>query len=252
MTPKISFQVQAAQVTTHANEILKLEWRAGDSAAASGLFLQLWDTETGPGAANAVLKKAYPMIGGAGAGPGAYDYKEFKPGEGEMEFSMGVWVGVSTTEATYTAATGNDKFAMVSVELRRAEQPTGTTYVGDFTTAVGLLQVWSQATGAANRQKLVSLEVDGTNLNAADKWLMVFAKDNPATGDVPLLIRSLVPGTVYTGVNALRFGQHGTDVLQNESGTYVYGCTVAISSTAGSYTAALGTATIYAEYAVNP
>lgn len=257
MTPITAFQVLSKQVTTHPNEILKLEWRGGDSALATGLFIQLWDTNTGPVAgvmpADAVLQKAYPMIGGAGTGPGAYDYKEFKPGEGEMEFKLGVWVGVSTTEATYTAAAGNNLLAMVSVELRRLEAPAGVSTVGDFATAESSLIIWSQATGLANRQKLVKLEIDGTNLGAGDKWLMIFAQDAPpTTGQTPMLVRIITPGAKYTGVNALTFGIHGADILQAVNGVYYYGCSVAFSSTANTWTAPTGTGTIYGEFAVNP
>ena len=259
MIPKNSYAAAAVQISTHPVEVDKIEWRSGDSFPNGTCWLQVWDSATDATNPKAVLLKSYPIYGATG-----YDYKEFK--RGDMTFSMGCWIGVSTTESTYTAGNGTTQiWAMLSVELLRPEVPTGSTYVGDLTTAVTGLQVWSEATGAATPLNLISLEVDGTNLTGGGiQYVQIFAKDTVNTGDYPIRSIPIASGgtalvsngitipSVMTGQSALRFGPRGLDVLSadkpNPAITYHGGCTVKISSTASTYTACTGTAVIKAEY----
>lgn len=234
MKPITSFNAAVAQVATHPVQLLKVEARGGDSAAATGLFLQIHDSSVTPAVA-AVPKKAWPI-----STSGEF-YKEFK--NGEFNLTAGCFVGVSTTEATYTASSGNDKFAMLSVELSDPEQQAQSS-AGDLTTAVTGLQVWSEAAGAAGAKRLLRLEVDGTNLTAATtQYIMLFGTDTVNPGDSPMMQFTIAAGAVKTGAAALVFGELGREISNTNKG-----CTVKISSTTDTYTAASGTARIKAEY----
>jgi hypothetical protein len=260
MIPQNSYAAATIQVAKHPVEVDKLEWRSGDSFGSTVCYLQFWDTQNQPSDPNAKLLKSYPIYGAS-----AYDYKEFK--RGDMSFTLGCWVGVSTTEATYTAGNGTTQiWAMLSVELIRPEQPLTTSYAGDLTTAVSGLQVWSEATGATTKNKLVALEIDGTNLTGGGiQYVQVFGKDTVNTGDIPciqfpiasggtaIVSKGVTIGSVLTGLNAKRFGDYATDILYADTAVppvYHYGCTVKISSTSNSYTACNGTVCLKAEYAV--
>ena len=250
-------QAQSKQFTTHPMELLKLDWRGGDSLAA-GKFVQIWDCELGPTDPNAILLKTYPIY------TGAFDAKDFRPDD-NLNFTLGCFVGISSTEMTYTATSGNDKYAYLSLEFIRSEVPSDSTFVGDLTTGVTGLQVWTEATGLATPKKLVALEVDGTNLSGGGiQFIQIFAKDTVNTGNRPMESIPIASGgtalvsggvsfkSVMTGKDALRFAPRGLDVIQADAPTptitYHYGCTVKISSTASTFTACTGTATIRAEY----
>lgn len=219
-----SFNALSSQVANRPVSILKLEWRGHASAAATGLYIQVHNNVVTPTAGDVPLK-SFQLF------PDSEGYKDFK--NGELECPIGCFVGVSTTEATWTAATGNDKFASLGVEVDKPQFPAAAALstAGDLTSAVTGLSVWSEATGAATPKQLVSLEVDGTNL-AADAYIMLFATDNPANGDNPVFQKPITAAATLTKAagKALEFGPNGISIESYDTAKR-QGCRVRISST---------------------
>jgi hypothetical protein len=237
MKPLPYFAVASQQVAKHAVMVLKLE--ATYTNATTGLFLQIHDGNSTP-AAGAVPKKSWPVE--------ECGYKEFKVGE--LDLFLGCFVGLSSTAATYTASAVT--LDVLQIELSDPERLAGlTTLVGDLTTPVTGLQVWTEAAGVT-RKALVALEVDGTNLTGVPgQFIQVFATDTVNTGDAPLVSIPIATGQVLTLTNGLHFGDQGREVFSIDSAspfTKRLGCTVKISSTGSTYTACNGTVAIRAEY----
>lgn len=249
MKPITSFSASTKQASQHTGIVLKVEGRMADAAAATGLFLQVHDNNTTP-SAGAVPLKSWPVSGGGGTGIGSEFYKEFK--RGDLVLFLGCFVGISSTEATYTAS--NNNWGTLSVELSDPEIPAAVSYAGDLTTAVTGLQVWTEASGLTSRKSLVALEVDGTNLTTATQFIQLFATDTINTGDKPIVAFPIAVGAVLTGESKLNFGEFGRQIfsIDSDASTKRLGCTVKISSTASTYTAATGTAAIKAEYRTEP
>lgn len=164
---------------------------------------------------------------------------------GALSFTLGCYVAVSTTENTLTLSTDTMD---ITLECDAPIYPPTTSFVGALTSAVTGLQVWSEASGVT-RQRLVTLEVDGTNLTTAAQHIMIFATDTVNTGDTPMFSFPIAIAGVLTGENALRFGEglHPFSIDAVSPFTKRYGCTVKISSTSPTYTAPTGTAAIQAE-----
>ncbi len=229
------FAVAAQIAATHQVSVVKLEVTLNGSAAA-GLFFQIHDSIVAA-AEGAVPLKVWPAA--------ECGYKEFELGQ--LNVGLGLYVCLSTTSATKTlAAGGSDLCDILAIELSDPEIPTGTTFAGDLTSAVTGLQVWTEADGVT-RKTLIRLEVDGTNLTTATQFIQLFATDTVNVGDKPVMMWPIGVGAVKIGANALWFGNSGREVFSKDTVDRV-GCTVKISSTAGTYTAATGTARIKAEY----
>lgn len=218
------YNALSKQVASRPVSLLKLEWRGHASATATGLYIQIHNSAVTPTTGDVPLK-SFQLF------PDAEGYKDFK--RGELECPIGCFVGVSTTEATWTAATSNDKYASLGVEVDKPQFPAeaALSTAGDLTSAVTGLSVWSEATGAAAPKQLVSLEVDGTNL-AADAYIMLFATDSPATGDKPVFQKPITMAATLTKAagKALEFGPTGRAVESFDTALR-QGCRVRISST---------------------
>ena len=253
MKPINNFSISGAQIAQHAVLILKVEGYFRASTTIS--WLQVHDNNATP-ATGAVPLKEWPVYATTEF------YKEFK--HGDLTCNLGCYAGLSTTEGTYTASTDTMD---VSVELSSPELPAHVSYAGDLTTAVTGLQVWAEAAGAAARQSLVALEVDGTNLTGGPQFIMLFATDTVNVGDSPVngAIFPIASGQVRTSENKLTFGEFGRQIFSidgepNDQGTgggavpgaKRLGCTVKISSTPLTYAPGNGTAAIKAEYRQEP
>lgn len=244
MKPINNFNVSNAQIAQHSVLILKVEGYFRASTSIS--WLQVHDTNAAP-AAGAVPLKEWPVYATTEF------YKEFK--RGDLTCNLGCFVGLSTTEGSYTASSDTMD---VSVELRFPELPAAVSYAGSLTAPVTSLQVWSEATGAVARRSLVALEVDGTNLTGGTQFILLFATDTVNTGDSPVNggIFPIAAGQVRTGENKLTFGEFGRQMFSIDYSTTPptnrLGCTIKISSTPSTYTPANGTAAIKAEYRQEP
>ena len=237
MKPISAYNVSLLQASQHPGEIIKIEGYFRSSTLIA--WLQVHDSVAAP-VANAVPLKQWPVYATTEF------YKEFK--RGSLTCTLGCFVGLSTTEGTYTADVAD--VMDISVELSDPENPSGTTFVGDLTSAVTGLAVWSEASGVTARKKLLSLEVDGTNLTGGTQWIMIFATDAVTAGQAPLqnMIFPITAGQVRTLNNGLHFGETCRDMSSYDGTNWHYGCHVVISSTASTYTAPNGTACIRGEY----
>jgi len=234
------FAVAAQLVAKQPVGILKLESTL-NSSASDALYVQIHDTIAVP-AEGAVPIKSWPA--------GECQYKEFE--HHELRLALGCYICLSSTLATKTLATGGSNiFDTLQIELNDPEVPSNTTVVGDLTTAVAGLQVWSEAAGASARKFLTGLEVDGTNLTTATQFIQIFATDTVTTGDTAMMSFPITIGQVRTLNNGLQFGDFGQEIFSIDSTTPFtkrLGCTVKISSTSKTFTACTGTAAIRAQY----
>lgn len=238
MKPVTGIGVTAKQISTHGVSVLRV--RGTFNGSTADRWLQFHDANTAPADGTAPLIAAIPLP------QSSPFFAEFEIGA--LPFSVGCYVCVSTTQATKTLSADTMD---ITVELDEPEYPTGTSFVGDLTSNVTGLQVWSEAAGASARKKLYALEVDGTNLTTATQFIQIFAADTVNTGDTPIISIPIAVGAVKTGSSKLTFGADGMDVFSIDDSTAKtkrLGCTVKISSTAPTYTAANGTACIKAEY----
>jgi hypothetical protein len=231
------FDVATQQVTTHPTNVLKVEGFFRGST--SDQWLQLFDSATAP-VADTVPLKSWPIT------QTTEFYKEFK--NGELHLSKGLYLGVSTVEGSFTVSGDH---VDLSVELDKAEEPSGTTLVGDLTSNVLHLDVWTEAAGASAPKRLVSFEVD--HLNASlDNYVMLFGRvfANITAGNKPLTEWKVIHGVAYTIDSGapFYFGKDGRDVVQQIAGVNYSGCCILMSSTPTVYTAASDVIHIKAEY----
>jgi hypothetical protein len=216
MKSSLYFDVAGQLVASHPVGVLKIEIKTNASAASG--FWQVHDSRTTP-ANTAVPIKSFPI------GADEADYKEFK--SGELRLVNGMYVCFSTTEATLTLGTGNNKFSALMVELSDPESPTGTTYTTAATSAT-THTVWTHANGP---KKLIRVFV--TNLEATVHYLMLFA-DTASVGDKPIAQWKLFATGDSGGRDTLNlnFGESGLDVYALASSiSKKKGCLLYLSST---------------------
>lgn len=252
MKTVIAFSTISLQVVKHGNELKKLEYDINAGAAAT-TYVQLHDfpTPADLAAGNAApANGAVPLKSWNSAAGAPNNYKDFT--RGEMSFKYGVFVCVSTTEATLTIGTGNNKFDMVSAEVIN-EEITGTTEVQ--ASGVSHLQVWSEANGALNDYRLIRVAIVNLTPGGLVCYFKLFAVD--VASGVPILQRVLkAAGDAGGGdIMQLDFGDansngkpaNGLLVSEMLSGLVKLGCTVGggITPSTGVFD---GTCNIYAEY----
>lgn len=254
MQPIIAFNVISKQFSKHESGLLKLEFDVNASAAPTG-YVQIHNfpspADLAAGltvpAAGSIPIKSWPTPAGA-----IDVYKEFK--RGELETSNGLFVCVSTTQATLTIGTGSNKFDSVAAELESAD--VVGTEVSDQN--VASKQIWTEASGLTTQKSLIRVGV--TNLDSQINYALLFAINAASLvsgTSVPLAMWPLAATGDSGGgdTRLLSFGGvgnnnlHGIDFkLIDASGTH-QGCTVAISTTPTVYTTSVGArANIYAEY----
>jgi hypothetical protein len=239
MQPVSCFNQNALQVATHPVSILR--YRGNFNGNVANRWLMLFNSVVAPANNTVPLVPAIPL------NMEAPFFSEFEIGA--LEFSLGCYVAVSSTQETLTLSADTMDF---SAELSDPEMPNGTTLVGDLTTGVVGLQVWSEANGnpagVGARKLLLAVEVDGTNITGPS-YIQIHAKDAPQIGDVPLFCYPIAAGQKRTGSNGLRFGEKGIDVFSNDNTTTPrYGCTVKVCGTPTYSALNLGTCCIRAEF----
>ena len=249
MFPKSVINAVELQVSQHAVSLLRVR---GNYRGATDAWLMFFNSNGTPDDGAVPLVPAIPL-------PSASPFfAEFEIGA--LEFSLGCYACVSTTEDTKTISA---ETMDLSAELSDPETPPGVSYAGDLVTAITGLQVWSEAAGVV-RKKLVALEVDGAYLTfQLVQYIQIFATDTVNAGDIPLLSLPIACGGVDRVVNAItvkchrtladgiHFGNAGREVFSIDSAapfTKRLGCTIKISRTPNTYTACSGLALIKAEY----
>lgn len=236
MEPNTYFDVAGQTVAKHPVDVVKLECRAHGSLAA-GCFWQVHDFaptyNVAVPAEGAVPKKSWPAYAGAS------DYKEFK--SGELNLLNGLYLCMSTTEATKTLGTSNNKFAMLQAELAEDDPlaaATGVDIAGDPTTYG---TIWADASGP---KRLIRIHAANGDNNPV--YLLLFAHQPTGGADIPVAALPLTNNETKD----FRFGVAGRVMRSmTEGGVVRDGCYVQASTTAGYLTAYIGFGiAIYAEY----
>ncbi len=132
-------------------------------------------------------------------------------------------LAVSSTNVNYTALTNAGVDATVIVET---DFPVGsnTTLVGDLSTGVNSRAIWSEASGASAKKRL--LRVDVKNNAAVTIQYFVSALDSTA----PVNSTMAGPFEVVAGATGSRyFGRDGYRPLEIVDGVSKFGCTVYFS-----------------------
>jgi hypothetical protein len=200
-----------------------------DGVAAATGYLQIFDSAVAPSAGDVPMKSL--AIGAAGELPSFFE--TIAP----VTLNKGLFLAVSSTEATYTAqATNYDVWG----EIEEFEtQLNGTTVAGDLVTGATRLQVWANANGP---KRLV--RVDVFTDSSAVTYLTIFAKDSAsvADGERPLLT---IPLKVTSATQTFKFGNDGLFVHSSEANnTQRIGCTLVMSTTANVLTEDSGSSTV--------
>lgn len=226
MKPLTYFNVAEKQITSHRGSVVKIETKVND-AGGDTLFIQVHDTAVLP-SAGAVPLKSWPTSGSL------QDYKEFKTGE--LYLSKGLYLAISSTEATLTVGTGSDKFSALSVELYDPEVPASSTVVGDESTNRTSRVIWATAAGPKRLFEIVINDAAAVlvgEVGAVPTYAAIFAHDNvPGATEKGLL---LIPVTL--GIrNVFNFGLDGRDVQEVIGGVRYKGCRVALLSVAAGTT----------------
>lgn len=203
-------------------------------------WLQIHDTNEKP-ATGAVPVKVYALPYNA-----PFEWL-FDPAS--LNLTVGCFVGVSSTEGTYTELeySANTVYCDIEVDFGPVNsRPVGFSVAGDGTAIREDLTVWTDAVANALKRLYA---VSYTNKSGADAYLLFFAKA-PNEGDTPLLSVFVEKDGVYN----YAFGDDGMGMasvegLDGTNGTRHYGCFLAESSTAMRYTPTLANASfIRAEY----
>lgn len=191
MTPVIAFSTISELFSKHRNAIQKFECDV-DAGATFPVYVQLidWPTPADLAAgltvpANGIVPvKSWPVP----TGQNLDVYKEFK--NGPLHFANGVFAAVSTTQATLTIGTGNNKFDSVAAEL--LDKDVVNTEVSGQ--AVFSLTGLSDANGLAAAHYL--LRMAARNLNTGySAYLQLFAQAQGTNGGTPLRVWQLAANT---------------------------------------------------------
>lgn len=94
-----------------------------------------------------------------------------------LNLTEGVFIGVSTTEGTWTAATGANT---MDITVWTDTNVIATNIVGDKTTQQSSLQVWTEATGAGGQKKLYRLIVQNQNASPSTVYALTYAQIPPS------------------------------------------------------------------------
>lgn len=228
------FSVLGQAVTTHPAIVKRI---SGGLRATINGWIQVFDQLITPTVGTVPLI-SWPIVAGTAAQPTKFN-QIFDVGE--LSIASGLYVAFSSTDGTLTLATGSNTMDL-EVELLDAEQTV--TVVGDTTTTVAGLQVWSEASGAVGvTKRLYKVDYSGLVGDSSSVCLMLFAIDSPANGSTPIQ-EFLINGNAQV----ITFGKSGLRVVsETAAGVIKTGCTLKVSSTHGTLTAD-SDATIRAEY----
>lgn len=151
--------------------------------------------------------------------------------EDDLACVNGLYVALSSTDATYTAAVATTASLQIDVEMVTQQ---GTTAVGSLTaTDRAILQVWSEATGP---KLLTDLYIK--NATGAAAFALLFATDTNADGDKPIGALLL---TSSSSIQRFSFGDGRQIASQTAAGVNKVGCTIRLSSTAPTLTGVVNT-----------
>lgn len=222
---KVTFK--SGQVATYALQdtnggvLERLEgFVGGSSVANTQYFVQLFDLSALPTGSSipagaAVPKRSLQVLGQDGF---RFDFTTE-----DLEFKNGITIVLSSTEVNYTAVGGGITCDFEGEIDTQTIQ--GTTTVGDLTTGVNGLTVWTSAAGPN-----YLFEIDWISNAGAVSYLLLFTKTSPQnTVDVPDAVLADVDSSdLNAHGKALRFGKSGLSLI---SQSLTKGCVLRVSST---------------------
>lgn len=154
------------QLYSGPTELLRID---GYCAGAANSFLQLFDLKVAP-AANAIPKKSLQVFFNDGF---SYVFAG-----NDIGFITGLYLGLSTDETKFVAdASGTKVSGDLTLQDYASYKGKTPVVVGDYTTAVALLQVWTQANFITN-PTLTLQRLEVTNNNGNDVIFCVLARDS--------------------------------------------------------------------------
>jgi hypothetical protein len=209
---KIASQAATYLISPYPCCLRKLQGYCG-GVANTQYFIYIFDDITA-GVNNPTPLRVLQVVGGDGF--------SFSFEDTELQaLTYGLFVALSTTENTYTAV-GGGVTADWEGEVDQAQiQSLGSmTIVGDLTTSVGNLQVWSEASGTTTPKRLMRLELLG-----GTGYPLVTFTDTFDLSDTTAVHLPQLNGNFIT----YSFGR-GMDRFKNDAGTIRRGCTIRFSS----------------------
>jgi hypothetical protein len=134
-------------------------------------------------------------------------------------------VGISSTQVNYTGLvnTGLDLTLEVQGNFLVG---SGTTLVGDLTTAVANRLIWNEASGP---KQLLRLDV--VNNDLVDQYIVIQASDAALAADSTVERPTLVASST---TKSLYFGR-GVSPYRNDNGTARRGCTIRLANASGNF-----------------
>ena len=209
MIPNQSFNVATAQVSTLPIQLCQIE---GYFRGAANSWLQVFDSCTTPAAA-AVPVYQLPINATS-------QFAETLQ-IGKYSLGEGLFVGISTTEGTWTASAEK-----MDVVVWTDVPPVSTTILGNKTSVVNNLPVWTEATGAACNSFLYGTII--TNATGATLYALIYADVTPFDYGVYQSIITVPDGKTVKSY----FGDQGLVPFSQElPATMHLGCKIFLSST---------------------
>jgi len=146
----------------------------------------------------------------------------------DWQFPQGLYcselmVGISTTEALYTAAGGGGGLDLNIIFESQCPWTSAHSLVGDYSTPVAGKTMWSEASGLSAPKRLMRVDVKNFN-NGNNRRIVVFAHDAPSVDSVATQTRDC--GSNGTD-NRIFFGKGGlVPFAKSTDGTLRRGCQV--------------------------
>ena len=222
------FTVSSAQISQHPGSFIRARGNFNGTTALRWLMFFDNNGQPAPSNGTAPAFAATPLYPGSASQPTPIfvdtEYQNF-------EFANGLYVAVSTTQTTLTQSTDTMD---LSADLSDPEEPSGTSFAGDTTTAVDSLQVYANG-GASSARDLFAITATNTNV-ASTLYLQLFTGGAPSAGQVPALQWAFTPNQT----RVLKFGRQGLHMVTGANGSQTYGVYLYGSTTAGSFTATTG------------
>lgn len=186
----------------------------GYCSGAANSFLQLFDLKVAP-AANAIPKKSLQVFFNDG-------FSYVFAGD-DIGFVTGLYLGLSTDETKFVAdGSGTKVSGDLTLQDYASYKGKTPVVVGDYTTAVALLQVWTQANFITN-PTLTLQRLEVTNNNGSDVIFCVIARDASTLGARVVWASPVVAASATAD---FYFGTDGISPLDNSGGVLYNGCRV--------------------------
>lgn len=196
----------------------------GTYSGAGSEWLQLFDLSATPGAGAVPLKSF--QLAASGPVPLPSLFQEL----GGINFTKGIWVGVSTTQRTYTASSSAFDIFGETDEWEMPEvSPSGQAIlsVGDLSTARNVLQIWPEATPTTDTRLYRVIAKNILN-DSVTRYLRIEPTDSGVVGLGITLPNPIAPNGGITVFDMSAFGTAIRRGFNGNPNSLVKGCTLRI------------------------